>query len=96
MGRLVEYEWKAEHTDEDGEILDVDHCGKLTQAFIDQEPIDGTEVIFCLVRNEYSSDDPGDLIDRFHWYPHENRQDGEDEFTPPKKYLAEAKAFGLL
>ena len=96
MGSLLEYECKAEHTDEDAEILDVDHCEKLTQAFIDQEPLEGTNVVFCLVCNEYSLDDPGNLIDRFHWYPLENGQDGEDEFTPPKNYMAEAKAFGLL
>jgi len=95
MNNLVEYEWKAEHTDPDGDIQHVDHCGKLTQYFIEQEAEEGTEVIFCLVRNEYDKDDLGNLLDRLHWYPGEGLNH-DDEFTPPKKYIAEAKAFGLL
>jgi len=46
MNNLVEYEWKAEHTDPDGDIQHVDHCGKLTQYFVEQEAEEGTEVIF--------------------------------------------------
>jgi len=90
------YEWKAEFTDsESGDIGHVEHIEKLNARFVSQTSDKENEhVVFCLVK-DIGNDDDG-IKDRFHWYPHEHGQPGEDEFQPPRRYIEEARKFGLI
>lgn len=92
------YEWVAEHIDEFGDIQDLWHVDKLTAHFVSQSPVDGcVEVHIGLVRQRYNEYDG--ITEQKYWYPKYGGSnfDGPTEFTnPPKRFLAEAKKFGLL
>jgi len=93
MRNKTTYEWKIEYTEDvHNDIVAVDHIEKLTWDFVAQTAGPGEHVVFCLVQN-IGNDDDG-ILDRFHWYP--DSQLGIEEFQPPKRYIEEARKFGLV
>ena len=95
----VEYEWAVEHTDQHGDIIDIDHADKLTDLG-SMEPQDcielhDTKPVLTLIRH-VGNDDEGEL-DRTYAYPIQARLPAtfEDGTAIPKRFRAELVKFML-
>lgn len=93
MSKLeTRYEWKAEHVDNYGDILDIDFDDDLKRLIRVNEGLhEGLEVRLCLVRDR-GNDEEG-LKDRQHFYI----EDGvllnsyETGIKPPNKYVNQVR-----
>lgn len=90
--RRISYEWAVEHVDEDGDIQDIEHAEALTEALVQTKPTDGCVQVDIALTKKIWSHVEGE-IERLYFYP---RGEADSDFTPPAKYLAEAKRFGLI
>jgi len=92
----VEYEWAVEHTDQHGDIIDIDHADKLKD--LGMQPQDcielhDTKPILTLIRHT-GNDDEGEL-DRTYAYPIQSRlpTEFEDGKNIPKRFREELANF---
>jgi hypothetical protein len=93
----VAYEWAVEHTDQHGDIIDIDHADKLvdlgSMEAQDCIELDDTKPVLTLIRH-IGNDDEGEL-DRTYAYPIQSRlpctfEDGENI---PKRFREELANF---
>ena len=92
----VVYEWAVEHTDEHGDIIDIDHADKLADLG-SMEAHDGisesTKPVLTLIRHT-GNDDEGEL-DRTYAYPIASRlpAEFEDGNIIPNRFRLELAKF---
>ena len=93
----VYYEWAIEHTDQHGDIIDIDHADKLTEfgSMQAQDNVKDTKPVLTLIRH-IGNDDEGEL-DRTYAYPIQTRlpPEFEDGKKIPKRFREELVRFML-
>ena len=91
----VVYEWAVEHTDNHGDIIDIDHGDKLTDlgSMQAQDNVTGTKPVLTLIRHT-GNDDEGEL-DRTYAYPIASRlpAEFEDGNIIPNRFRLELAKF---